>query len=98
MDSLSGISGHFNLITKPEMRLPPRGKLKFTNMQIILSAFAEGDFCINGVIGAENATPKDFRIFMTKNQLRSFVAKALKSEDSKEVLLHEFFTDFLRSS
>ncbi|MBO7097861.1 MAG: ATP-binding protein [Alphaproteobacteria bacterium] len=98
MDALSGISGHFNLMTKPEMRLPPRGKLKCTNMQIILSAFAEGDFCINGVIGAENATPKDFRIFMTKNQLRSFVAKALKNEDSKEVLLHEFFTDFLRSS
>ncbi|MBR2299090.1 MAG: ATP-binding protein [Alphaproteobacteria bacterium] len=98
MDALSGIAGHFNLMTKPEMRLPPRGKLKFTNMQIILSPFAETDFCLNGVIGAENATPKDFRLFMTKNQLRSFVAKVLKNEDSTESLLHEFFTDFLRSA
>ena len=96
MDSISSILGHLNLITKPEMRLPPRAKLKFTTMQIILSEFADSDFCINGVIGAENATPKDFRIFMTKNQLRSFVAKALKAEDEKDVLLHEFFTSFLR--
>ena len=98
MDSLSSIAGHFNLMTKPEMRLPPRGKLKFTNMQIILSPFAETDFCINGVIGAENATPKDFRIFMTKNQLRSFVAKVFKNEDEKDALLSEFFNEFLRNA
>lgn len=98
MDALSGIAGHFNLITKQEMRLPPRGKLKFTTMQIILSDFAENDFCLNGVIGAENATPKDFRIFMTKNQLRSFVAKTLKNEDSSETLISEFFSSFLRNA
>ncbi|MBO4284668.1 MAG: putative DNA binding domain-containing protein [Alphaproteobacteria bacterium] len=98
MDSLLGIAGHFNLITKPEMRLPPRGKLKFTTMQIILSPFAETDFCLNGVIGAQNATPKDFRIMLTKNQLRSFVAKALRNEDEKEALLLEFLTTFLKSA
>lgn len=97
MDSLSGITGHFNLMSKSGMRLPPRGKLKFTNMQIILSPFAETDLCINGAIGAENAMPKDFRIFLTKNQLRSFTAKALKCEDETEVLLSEFFSDYLRS-
>ncbi len=96
MDVISGISGHFNLMTKPEMRLPPRGKLKFTNVQIILSEFAEDDFCLNGVIGAESATPKDFRIFLTKNQLRSFVAKALKAEDEKEALMTEFLNTYLR--
>jgi len=98
MDAFSGISGHFNLITKPEFRLPPRSKLKFTNMQVILSPFAESDFCLNGVIGAENATPKDFRISMTKNQLRSFVAKALKSEDEKEALLGEFFGQYFKKA
>jgi len=97
MDSISGIAGHFNLVTKPEMRLPPRGKLKFTNMQIILSPFAEDDFCLDGVIGAENAMPKDFRFYLNKNNLRSFVAKALRDEDSSEVLLAEFFSEFLRN-
>ena len=96
MDVISGISGHFNLMTKPEMRLPPRGKLKFTNVQIILSEFAEDDFCLNGVIGAESATPKDFRIFLTKNQLRSFVARALKATDEKEALMAEFLSMYLR--
>jgi len=98
MDSLVGIAGHFNLVTKPEMRLPPRGKLKFTNMQIILSPFAEDDFCLDGVIGAESAMPKDFRFFIGKNNLRSFVAKALRDEDSSEVLLAEFFHEFLRNA
>lgn len=97
MESLSGISGHFNLMTKPEMRLPPRGKLKFTTMQIILSPFADNDFCLNATIGAEGATPKDFRISLTKNQLRSFVAQALKNEDEKEALIHEFFSEYLKS-
>ncbi len=98
MDASSGIAGHFNLMTKPEMRLPPRGKLKFTTMQIILSPFGEEDFCLNGVIGAENATPKDFRIFLTKNQLRSFVAKALRSENEEEALMNEFLTTFFKSA
>ncbi len=98
MENLGNIAGHFNLMTKPEMRLPPRGKIKFTNMQIVLSPFAETDFCLNGVIGAENATPKDFRIYMTKNQLRSFVAKALKTPDEQESLLTEFFSEFLRNA
>lgn len=97
MDAISGIAGHFNLVTKPDMRLPPRGKLKFTNMQIILSPFAEDDFCLDGVIGADNAMPKDFRFFLSKNTLRSFVAKALRDEDSTEVLLAEFFSEFLRN-
>ena len=97
MDSISGIAGHFNLVTKPEMRLPPRGKLKFTNMQIILSPFAEDDFCLDGVIGAESAMPKDFRFFMGKNNLRSFVAKALRDEGATEVLLAEFFNEYLRN-
>lgn len=95
MDCLSGISGHLNLITRPDLRLPPRGMLKFTNVQIILSPFSEEDFCLNGVIGAENAAPKDFRIFIPKNQLRSFTAKVLREEDELELLLNEFFASFL---
>ena len=98
MDSLSSISGHLNLITKQDLRLPPRGMLKFTNVQIILSPYAEEDFCLNGVIGADRAVPKDFRIYIPKNQLRSFVAKALRDEDTTEQLIAEFFNDFLMRS
>lgn len=96
MDALTGISGHLNLITKPDLRLPPRGVLKFTNVQIILSPYTEEDFCLDGVIGADNAAPKDFRIYIPKNQLRSFVAKALRDEDSSNVLTAEFFNSFLQ--
>lgn len=96
MDALTGIAGHVNLITRPEVRLPPRGRLKFATVQIILSPFIEEDFLLNGVIGAENAAPKDFRFYIPKNQLRSFVAKALREEDEKEILCHEFFNVFLQ--
>jgi len=98
MDALTGISGHLNLITRPELRLPPRGRLKFTNVQIILSPFIEEDFCLNGVIGAECAAPKDFRIYIAKNQLRSFVARALREEDEKTLLINEFFNTYLQGS
>ena len=98
MDSLSTISGHLNLITKPDLRLPPRGMLKFANLQIILSPYVEDDFCLNGVIGADNAAPKDFRIFIPKNKLRSFVAKALREEDNTEQLCAEFFNTYLMRS
>ena len=80
------------------VRLPPRGMLKFANVQIILSPYVEEDFCLNGVIGADNAAPKDFRIYIPKNQLRSFVAKALKDEENNEQLCSEFFTNFLMRS
>ena len=95
MDSLGSISGHLNLITKQDLRLPPRGMIKFANMQIILSPYIEEYFCLNGVIGADNAAPKDFRIYIPKNKLRSFVAKALKDEDTTEQLSAEFFHNFL---
>ncbi len=98
MDSLTSILGHLNLITKPDLRLPPRGMLNFANVQIILSPYVEEDFCLNGVIGADNAAPKDFRIYIPKNQLRSFVAKALKDEENNEQLCSEFFTNFLMRS
>ena len=97
MDALTGISGHLNLITRTELRLPPRGMLKFTNVHIILSPYIDEDFCLNGVVGAEGAAPKDFRIYIPKNQLRSFVARALREEDEKVILLNEFFATYLKN-
>jgi hypothetical protein len=96
MDSLTGISGHLNLITKPELRLPPRGRLRFATIQIVLSPDAQEDFCLNGVIGAESAAPKDFRIYIPKNQLRSFVARVLRDDDERDMLLNEFFATYLK--
>lgn len=96
MANFSGIEGHINLITKPEMRLPPRGILKFTRVEIVLAEYVEDDLLINGVIGADGAMPRSFRINAAKNNLRSFVAKAMRSEDSSEMLLKEFFNEYLR--
>lgn len=94
--NFSGLEGHINLITKPEMRLPPRGILKFTRMEIVLSEYIDDDLLINGVVGADGAMPRSFRIYGAKNNLRSFVAKVLRSEDSNELLINEFFSEYLR--
>ena len=97
MDSIPGTEGQLNLITRPELRLPPRGIVRFSNIDIIFSPYADDDFQLEGVIGADNTAPKDFRIYIPKNRLRSFVAKALRDEDENELLLNEFFTEFFRS-
>lgn len=96
MANLLGMEGHLNLITKPELRLPPRGILNFAHIEIMLSEFVDDDLQINGVIGADGAMPKSFRIFAGKNNLRSFTAKALRMEDSAELLINEFFHEFLK--
>lgn len=95
MDSIPGVDGQLNLITRPELRLPPRGIIKFSNVELILSPFIEDDFLLDGVIGADNTAPRDFRIYMAKNKLRSFVAKTLRREDEPEKLLTEFFSEFV---
>lgn len=97
MDTIPGIEGQLNLITRPELRLPPRGVLRFTNVNLILSPFIEDDFLLDGVAGADGTAPKDFRIYIAKNKLRSFVAKALRGEEENSILLNEFFNEFLRS-
>ena len=97
MYSIQGIAGHLNLITKPELRLPPRGILKFTRIEIVLSPLVEDDLLLDGVVGAERAAPKSFRISGLKNNLRSFVAKALRTDEkNNEWLINEFFNEFLR--
>lgn len=94
MDAISGIEGQLNLITRPELRLPPRGIIRFCNVELILSPYIEDDFRLEGVIGADHAAPRDFRIEIPKNKLRSYVAKAIRGEDDEIVLLNEFFNDF----
>lgn len=93
-----GMDGHLNLITKPELRLPPRGILKFVHAELMLAEFIDDDLEINGVVGADGAMPKSFRIYGAKNKIRSFVAKALKSEDTTELLVGEFFREFLKET
>ncbi len=95
MDSIPGIDNQLNLITKPELRLPPRGIFKFCNVDIILSPLAEEDLVLEGVIGADECAPKDFDVHIAKNSLRSFVAKAIRNEKHPEKLINEFFSEFL---
>lgn len=96
MDTIPAIEGQLNLITRPELRLPPRGVLKFTNVNLILSPFIEDDFLLDGVAGADGTAPKNFRLYISKNKLRSFVAKALRNEEENSILINEFFSEFLR--
>lgn len=94
MDSISGIDGQLNIITRPELRVPPRSILRFANVEIIFAPYVEDDFLLDGVIGADGAAPRNFRIFIPKNKLRSFIAKALRDDFDEMLLLNEFFSDF----
>ena len=96
MEVISGIEGQLNIITRPELRLPPRGAIKFCNVEIVLSPFVDDDFRLEGVIGANNAMPKDFRIFIPKNKLRSFVAKVIRGDEDYNMIMNEFFNDYFR--
>ncbi len=95
MDSISGIEGQLNLITRPELRLPPRGVIRFCKVEVILSPCIEDDFLLEGVIGADRATPRDFRIYIPKNKLRSYVAKVIRAEEGEQHLLGEFFNEYV---
>lgn len=97
MDSIPGIDGQLNLITRPELRLPPRGVIKFTNVNLILSPYIEDDLMIDGVIGADGTAPKDFRLHLAKNRLRSWVARVMRGEEDSNLLLNEFFQEFIIS-
>lgn len=96
MDCIPSIEGQLNLITRPDLRLPPRGIIRFANVEIILSPYIEDDFLLEGVIGADDSAPKNFRIYIPKNKLRSFVAKVIREEEDKALLMSEFFNDFVR--
>ena len=95
MDSIPNLDGNLNIITRPELRLPPLGSLKFTNIDVILSPLVDEDFLVDGVIGAEGAAPKNFRIYIPKNKLRSFVARAIREDENKQMLLAEFFNEYM---
>lgn len=66
MDSIPGLEGQLNLITRPELRVPPRSIVRFTNVEIILSPYIESDFLLDGVIGADGTAPRNFRIYIPK--------------------------------
>ena len=95
MDSIPGLEGQLNIITRPELRVPPRSIVRFANMEIILSPYIEEDFLLDGVIGADGTAPRNFRIYVPKNRLRSFVARAIREDGSAHLLLNEFFSEFL---
>ena len=95
MDSIPGLEGQLNLITRPELRVPPRSIVRFTNVEIILSPYIESDFLLDGVIGADGTAPRNFRIYIPKNRLRSFVARTMREDADLTLLLNEFFSEFL---
>lgn len=95
MDYIPNLDGNLNIITRPDLRLPPLGSLKFTNVEVLLSPFVDEDFLVDGVIGADGAAPKNFRIYIPKNKLRSFVAKAIREDENKQILLTEFFNEYM---
>ena len=95
MDTIAGIEGQLNIITRPELRVPPRSTVRFATVEIILTPYIDEDFLLDGVIGADGTAPRNFRIYIPKNKLRSFVAKAMREDADRNLLLNEFFGDFV---
>ncbi|MBR1648859.1 MAG: ATP-binding protein [Alphaproteobacteria bacterium] len=95
MDTITGIEGQLNIITRPELRVPPRSTIKFADVEMIFSPYIDNDFLMDGVIGADGTAPRNFRIYIAKNKLRSFVAQAMREDGENKHLLNEFFHDFI---
>lgn len=97
LENLAAEHNSINLITPIEMRVPPRALFSCAKAEIRFSEEITEDFLLDGVIGADGATPKSFRIYVSKNDLRSFVAQALRKNADLAVLTNEFFSEYLKS-
>ncbi len=98
LENLTAESNSINLITPVEMRVPPRALFSCAKAEIRFSGEISDDFLLDGVVGADGATPKSFRIFISKNDLRSFVAQALKKNANMAILTNEFFSFYLKNA
>ncbi len=97
LENLSSAHNSINLITPLEMRVPPRALFSCAKAAIRFAGDISEDFLMDGVIGADGATPKSFRIYVSKNDLRSFVAQALRKNADLAVLANEFFSQYLKT-
>lgn len=95
LENLAAEHNSINLITPIEMRVPPRALFSCAKAEIRFSEDITEDFLMDGVIGADGATPKSFRFFVSKNDLRSFVAQAMRKNADLAVLTNEFFSCYL---
>lgn len=97
LENLAAEHNSINLITPMEMRVPPRALFSCAKAEIRLAEDVTEDFLMDGVIGADGATPKSFRLYVSKNDLRSFVAQALRKNADLQVLTNEFFSCYLKT-
>ena len=95
MDAIQGQEGQLNIITRPDLRVPPRSIIRFTNVELVLSPYIEEDLFVDGVMGADGSAPHNFRIYLPKNKLRSFISKAIREDADANMLLNEFFSEYL---
>ncbi len=97
LENLAGEHNSINLITPLGMRVPPRSLLSCAKAEILLSENITQDLLMDGVVGADGAIPKSFRFYVAKNDLRSFVAQALRKNADLHILTNEFFSCYLRT-
>ena len=97
LENLASEHNSINLITPIEMRVPPRALFSCAKAEIRFYNDITEDFLMEGVIGADGSTPKSFRIYVSKNDLRSFVAQALRKNADLDMLTNEFFSCYLKS-
>lgn len=97
LENLAAERNSLNLITPVEMRVPPRAVLSCAKAEIKLYEDVSEDFLMDGVVGADGATPRSFRFYVSKNDLRSFVAQALRKNADLSVLTNEFFSCYLKT-
>lgn len=97
LENLAAEHNSINLITPAEMRVPPRALFSCAKAEIRFCGEVNEDFLMDGVIGADGATPKSFRIYVSKNDLRSFMAQAMRKNADLRLLANEFFSNYLKT-
>ncbi|MBR2273941.1 MAG: ATP-binding protein [Alphaproteobacteria bacterium] len=97
LDNLAAEHNSINLITPVEMRIPPRALISCAKAEICFAADISDDFLMDGVVGADGTIPKSFRLYVSKNDLRSFVAQTLRKNADLHVLANEFFSNYLKT-
>ena len=98
MQIMSYIPNHFSSVSSDDFKLPPQGKINLATISIKIDPPITSDFVFEGVVGAGNSLPKNFRLRIEKNTLRHIVDDAItagldteKGSEYQDFFLGQFF-------
>ncbi|MGD9639064.1 MAG: helix-turn-helix domain-containing protein [Alphaproteobacteria bacterium] len=79
MQVMSYIPNHYSSVSSDDFKLPPQGKINLATISIKIDPPVTNSFVFEGVVGAGNSLPKNFRLRIEKDALRRLVDDAITS-------------------